>query len=257
MFTCELVPGGFAKEISAAQAAKVVARIVAEDTVRSAADTARVELATELLEQLHGIDEQRRAVKRRLGQIVTASRTGLTQIYGVGPVIAATTLGDVGDVRRFPSRDHFAAYNGTAPIEASSGNRIIHRLSRRGNRQLNHAIHMAAVTQIGHDNNPGYVYYHRKITEGMPPKSALRALKRRISDTLYQQMISDARTAALQRSRDPGGQSGNDSASSVTGSHPDTPALRTSHSRASTDPTSAARTRTRRPTRARRSKPDS
>ena len=87
-------------------------------------------------------------MKRRLTQAVAASKTTVTEIHGVDPVIAAAILGYAGDIRRFASRDHFAAYNGTAPIEASSGNRNVHRLSRRGNRQLNHAIHMAAVVQI-------------------------------------------------------------------------------------------------------------
>ena len=68
--------------------------------------------------------------------------------------------------RRFPTRDRFAAYNGTAPIEVSSGGRKIFRLSRRGNRTLNHAIHIAAVTQIRHRHSEGRAYYDRKIAEG-------------------------------------------------------------------------------------------
>jgi transposase len=70
-------------------------------------------------------------------------------------VIAAAVIGDVRTVSRFPSRDHFAAYNGTTPIEVSSGGRKVYRLSRRGNRQLNHATHMAAVTQIRHRHSEG------------------------------------------------------------------------------------------------------
>jgi transposase len=115
-------------------------------------------------------------------------------------------LGDVGSISHFPTRDHFAAYNGTAPIEASSGNRTIHRLSRRGNRHLNHAIHMAAVSQISHHGTAGRTYYQRKIDEGMASKSALRALKRKISDALYARMIADARRAA--RRLDEGGPGG-------------------------------------------------
>jgi hypothetical protein len=165
--------------------------------------------------------------------MIAESGTSLTEVYGVGPVVAATVLGYVGDIRRFASRDHFAAYNGTAPIEASSGNRIVHRLSRRGNRQLNHAIHLAAVTQIRNPDTTGRAYYDRKIAEGMPPKSALRALKRKVSDALYARMTSDAtRSDQARQANDPGGQTGNDSASSAAGSHPDAPALRASHSRA-------------------------
>ena len=225
---CELVPGGFAKEISAGQAAVVLAGL----SPRGATDTARVQFAQVLLADLRRIDEQRRDTRRRVATMVTASKTRLTDIYGVGPIIAATVLGFVGDISRFPSRDHFAAYNGTAPIEVSSGNRRIHRLSQRGNRQLNHAIHMAAVTQIRYPGTVGRNYYDRKLVEGMAHKSALRALKRRISDALYAQLIADHRRTTRNNDRDPGGQSGNGSASSAAGLHPEQPALRTSHSRA-------------------------
>jgi transposase len=252
---CELVPGGFPRAISAAQAGKVLHEFAAHLDSRDAMAAARVALGQELLEDLRGIDEQRRAVKRRLAQIVAASETSLCEIYGVGPIVAATVLGDVDDIGRFPNRDHFAAYNGTAPIEASSGPRTIHRLSRRGNRRLNHVIHIAAVTQIRHPGTEGRGYYDRKIAAGMAPKSALRALKRRISDALYSHMIADARRANRLPGKDPGGQSGNDSASSATGSHPDTPALRNSHSRAATNPTSTGSTRTRRPRRDPRTRP--
>jgi transposase len=176
-------------------------------------------------------------VKRRLTRTVATSKTTLTEIYGVGPIIAATVLGYVADIHRFPTGDHFAAYNGTAPIEASSGNRHIHRLSRRGNRQLNHAVHMAAVTQICYHGTPGRIYYDRKVDAGMGRKAALRALKRKISDTIYARMINDARRRRDNTREDPGGQSRNDSASSAAGSHPETPALRRSHSRVATNPT--------------------
>jgi transposase len=103
---------------------------------------------------LRRVDEQRRAAKQRLAAIVATSGTTVSQVYGAGPVVTATVIGDVRAISRFPTRDHFAAYNSTAPIEAS-GNRTIHRLPRRGNRHLNHAIHMAAVSQISHDGTAG------------------------------------------------------------------------------------------------------
>jgi transposase len=58
---------------------------------------------------------------------------------GVGPVMAATVIGEVRDVTRFP------VCNGTAPIEVSFGNRKAYRLSRRGSRRVNHALHMATL----------------------------------------------------------------------------------------------------------------
>ena len=97
---------------------------------------------------------------------MAASGTSITDIYGVGPIVAGTVLGYVRDIGRFPNRDRFASYNGTAPIEVSSGDRTIYRLSRRGNRQLNHAIHMATVTQIRYPGTIGRTYYDRKVAEG-------------------------------------------------------------------------------------------
>ena len=93
-------------------------------------------------------------------------------------------------LRRTSAR--FARHNGTAPIEASSGPRKRHRLNPRGDRQLNHAIHMAAVTQVGHDT-PGRVYYLRKQAEGKTRKEATRSLKRHISDAVYQRLVADVR----------------------------------------------------------------
>jgi transposase len=90
----------------------------------------------------------------------------VTEIFGVGPIVAAAVIGEVGDVARFASSDRFAAYNGTAPIEVSSGPRKIYRLSLRGNRRLNHAIHIAAVTQIRYLHSDGHAYCDRKIAEG-------------------------------------------------------------------------------------------
>ena len=241
---CELVPGGFARRLSARQAIGVLDAL----TVHGAVAQARLELARDLVADLQRIDTQRREVKARIARAVAASGTSVTDIYGVGPVVAAAVLGYVRDIARFPSRDRFASYNGTAPIEVSSGNRKIYRLSRRGNRRLNHAIHMAAVTQIRNHGTAGRVYYDRKIAEGMGRKAALRALKRKISDTIYARLISDVRPGVAETRKDPGGHSGNDSASSAAGSHPETPALRTSHSRVATNPTTPVlpRARTRR-----------
>jgi hypothetical protein len=140
----------------------------------------------------------------------------MTEVFGVGPAVAAAVLGDVRDISRFASKDHFAAYNGTAPVEVSSGGRVIYRLSLRGNRRLNHAIHTAAVTQIRCRHTRGRACYDKKIAEGKTPKEALRALKRQVSDAIYQRMKADARRAGA----GPGGHPGNGSVASVAGSHP-------------------------------------
>ena len=226
----ELVPGGYTGEICASK----VARLLEAFEPAGAIAAARKELAEELLGDLRRLDIQLAELKERLAAVVAASGTTTTKIFGVGPVVAAITVGLTRDVRRFADKDHFAAYNGSAPIEVSSGPKKIYRLSMRGNRQLNHALHMAAVTQVRHRHSEGRAYYERKVAAGKTGKEALRALKRRISDALYTAMVADAR-----RERDeghssggPGGQTGNGSVACAAGSHPAKPALRPSHSRA-------------------------
>jgi transposase len=212
---CDLVPGGVSRPIYASCAARILQQITPPDAVAAA----RCELAAAFLEDLRRIDAQLRQTRTKLAAVVAASGTSLTELFGVGPVIAAVVIGDVRDVSRFGSRDHFAAYNGTAPIEVSSGPRKIYRLSRRGNRRLNHAIHMAAVTQIHHRHSQGRAYYDKKLAEGKTPKEALRSLKRQISNAIFACLQDDARRAAA-RAGGPGGQQGNDSAACAAGSHP-------------------------------------
>jgi transposase len=214
---CELVPGGVPDEITAAQAARILERV----TPSGAAGQARAGLAADLLADMRRLDEQMRESKKKLAAAVRASGTSLTDLFGVGPFVAATVIGDVAGVARFATKDRFAAYNGTAPVEVSSGNRKIYRLSLRGNRRVNHAIHMTAITQIRHAHSDGRAYYDKKIAEGKTHKEALRSLKRRISDAIYARLRADARHAARSANEGPGGQPGNDSDSSAAGSHPE------------------------------------
>ena len=208
---CELIPGGVPGEITAGQAERILASI----TPAGAVQAARWELAAELTEDLRGVDVRIRETRKKLTEAVRAAGTCLTGLFGVGPVIAAAVIGDVRTVSRFASRDRFASYDGTAPIEVSSGGRKVCRLSRRGNRRLNHAIHMAAVTQIRYRHTKGRAYYVKKLAEGKTSKEALRALKRQVSDAIYQHLKADARRAA-----GPGGHPGNGSVASAAGSHP-------------------------------------
>jgi hypothetical protein len=203
-------------EISAARAARILERV----TPVGAVARARCELAAGFLTGIRRPGAQLRDTSKKLAAAVRASGTSLTGIFGVGPVIAGTVIGDVRQVFRFPSRDHFAAGNGTAPAEVSSGGRKVCRLSLRGNRRLNHAIHMAAVTQIRHKHSQGRAYYERKLAEGKTHKEALRALKRRISDAIYAALVADARQTSSAGTKGPGGQPGNRSVSRAAGSHP-------------------------------------
>jgi transposase len=188
-FVRELIPGGIRKEVVVSQAETILAAV--EPT--GAAQQQRLELAHELLDEIRTLDTRLKASRTRITNAVVASATTVTDLYGVGPIIAAIAIGYSGDVRRFPTAGHFASYNGTAPIELSSAGRTVHRLSRRGNRTLNHAIHMIAVTQIRNPDSEGRHYYDAKVAAGKTKREAMRALKRRISDRVYRHLVTDAR----------------------------------------------------------------
>ena len=154
--------------------------------------------------------------------MVLARGSRLMNLPGVGPVVAARILADVGDVARFADRNRFASWTGTAPLDASSGEQVRHRLSRAGNRKINHMLHIAAATQVRLDT-PGRAYYRRKLAAGKTKAEAMRCLKRRISDALYRQLIADARAAAQATiEAGPGGHRGASHESSAAGSHPHT-----------------------------------
>ena len=182
----QLRPGGMARRLSAKQASRMLGGIRTLDAVGNQRRlTARTHLG-----DIRRLDREIKANRTLIRQAVVASKTTVTDVYGVGPIVAALLIGYTGDIGRFASANHYAAYNGTAPIEVSSGGKKRHRLSMRGNRVLNHAIHMAAVTQIRHDT-PGRVYYDKKQAEGKTKKEALRSLKRRISDVVYRKLVAD------------------------------------------------------------------
>ena len=184
---CELVAGGLSTNLSATRAAAELRRIRPTDAV----GIERRRLAVELLDEVRRTRPRpRRAQEPASPPRSTASSTTVTDVFGVGPIMAAYLIGYSGDVRRFPTAGHYARYNATAPIEASSGPNVRHRLNPSGNRQLNHAIHIAAVTQIRHDT-PGRAYYLRKQAEGKTTQRSDARLKRRISDAVYRQLRAD------------------------------------------------------------------
>jgi transposase len=155
-----------------------------------AAGVTRHQIATDLIGDVRGLDRRIAAVEARIKMAVAQSKTTVVELFGVGPVLAAKLVGEVGDIGRFPSKHHFAAHTGTAPLEASSGHAVRHRLSRAGDRKLNHALYMMAMVQIRHPTS-GQAYYRRKRAEGKSPKEALRCLKRRLSDAVYRCLLAD------------------------------------------------------------------
>ena len=209
----ELIPGGAKKDLSAAQAKALLATV----RPRDAAGKARRRVAAELTADLERIYARKKAADKELRELIEATGTSLLMLNGVGPSGAARLLIDVGDITRFPSKGHFASWNGTAPLDASSGDQVRHRLSRAGNRQINRTLHIMATVQL---RNPteGRAYYDRKKAAGKTSMESMRCLKRRLSDVVYRHMVNDA---ALMMTG-PAGHPGATPECSATGSHPHT-----------------------------------
>jgi transposase len=210
----ELLPGGAKKDLSAAQAKALLARVRPRDLVGKT----RRRLAAELVADLEQNYTRKKAADKELKALIAATGTGLLDLHGIGPSGAARLLVEVGDITRFPDRNHFASWTGTAPVDASSGDRVRHRLSRGGNRQINRVLHTMATVQLRNATD-GRAYYDRKKADGKSSNEAMRCLKRRLSDAVFRVMVDDI---AATKETDPGGQIGNDSDSSATGSQPST-----------------------------------
>jgi transposase len=211
----EILPGGAKKFLTRGQASYLLR--TAPPPVGIVAQT-RHQLARELIDELTTIDAKIRAADKHLRQLVTATGSSLDQLNGIGPSGAARLIGDIGDIARFRTAAHFASWNGTAPIEASSGDQKRHRLSRLGNRRINRVLHIMAVVQLRHDT-PGRAYYRRRLAEGKTTMEALRALKRHLSDVVYKRIVADTKRAQTSATG-PGGQSGATLQSSADGPIP-------------------------------------
>ena len=212
----ELIPGGAKKNLSAAQAKALLATVRPRDAVGKA----RRRVASELVADLERVYARKKAADKELKELLTATGTTLMDLHGVGPSGAARLLVEVADITRFPNRDHFASWNGTASIDASSGDNVRHRLSRAGNRQINRTLHIMATVQLRNDTE-GRAYFDRRKSDGKTSMEAMRALKRRLSNIVYKTMLDDAvRASAASEATGPGGQRGSDSDSSATGPQP-------------------------------------
>jgi len=184
-----LQPGGMSGELSSHNASRLLRRIRPKTMI----ETERKRIAHQHLAEVRRLEKERKTSRGHLDVAVAASGSGLTDIYGVSPFVAGLLIGCTGDITRFTTRHNYAAYNGTAPIEASSGGKKWHRLNPRGNRMLNHALHVIAICQLRQPDTPGRVFYERKLGDGKTKKEAIRALKRRLSDVVYRQLVEDNR----------------------------------------------------------------
>lgn len=154
-------------------------------------DRLRARLARQRVTRLFALCRQIEAVTTEISQAVSGLHDDLVAIPGVADLSAAEILAEVGDVGRFRTKAQFAMSNGTAPVPASSGRTHRYRLNRGGNRQLNRILHFVALTQISRDS-AGKAYYLRKQSEGRSRKDALRCLKRKISDRVFQALRRQA-----------------------------------------------------------------
>lgn len=184
----DLVAGGAPTDLSAVKAADIVKRL----RPVTATDCCRRDLTRDLITDLRRLDRAIKDNESHMRDAVDASQTTLTELPGIGTVLAAKVLGHVANIDRFPTEHHFASYTGSAPLEASSGNTVRHRLNTGGNRALNSVLHVIATCQI-RDPGIGQDYYRRKISEGKTPAEARRALKRRLSNAVYRTLKRDQR----------------------------------------------------------------
>ncbi|HEV8649252.1 MAG TPA: IS110 family transposase [Actinomycetes bacterium] len=182
----DLAPAGAARTLTADGAAVLLDQVCPT----GAPAVTRWQLASDLIADVRDLDRRIATVEECIQTAVKHSKTSLVELFGVGPVLAAKLLGEVGDIGRFPSKHHFAAHTGTAPLAASSGQVVRHRLSRAGDRKLSHALYLMAIVQIRHPT-AGQAYYRRKRAEGKSAKEALRCLKRRLSDAVYRCLLAD------------------------------------------------------------------
>jgi transposase len=210
----QLVPGGAPTRLTADTAAQLLPTVRPQTAMLA---TLRA-LASDLIAEIRRLDRRIAATATEITSAVQASGSTLTQLHGIGNLLAGKILARVGDISRFPSAAAFASFTGTAPIEVSSGDVVRHRLSRSGDRQLNCCLHIMAITQIRHDT-PARAYYQRKRAAGKSHREALRCLKRQLSDAVYRRLMRDAHP---HDETGPGGHQGATLQSSAAGSTPTT-----------------------------------
>ncbi len=210
----DLLPGGADTDLTAAAASRVLS------SVRPAGpgEAARKHLARDLVAEIRDAEQRIKTVTKQIAITVEATGTRLSDVDGVGPIIAGRLLGRTRRASRFPTAAAFANYAGVAPVEVASADRSRHRLPRGGDRQLNLALHIIALTQVRMRGSAGRAYYDAKTAAGKTHNEAMRCLKRRLADHLWRLMIQDER----RKTTGPGGHPGATTNSSAAGSTPTT-----------------------------------
>jgi transposase len=149
----------------------------------------RADLIRDRIADIRRLEAKITAVEKLIATKLEASDSTLTELVGIGPVLAAKILGEVGDPARLRSKAAFAMWTGTAPLEASSGVTKRHRLNRGGNRQLNYALYMMALARLRTPETQ--IYMARQQQEGKSKKEAMRNLKRHLANVVYRRLVAD------------------------------------------------------------------
>jgi len=183
----DLIPGGAPVALTAAVASTLLRSVRPAGLVEGT----RKDLARDMVRELRLIDTNLAAIEQRMSDALDQSGSRLRTVDGVGPVLAVRLIGRTGPAARFASSDKFATYAGVAPIEVASGDKQRHRLSRGGDRQLNAAIHLVALTQVRMTRSRGRAYFDKKVAEGKTRNEAMRCLKRRLASHIWRLMIAD------------------------------------------------------------------
>jgi transposase len=197
----DLLPGGATTNLTASEASRLLSIVRPAGPV----EQVRKQLCRDLVSEIKDTDARLKELTARIAAAVAESRSSLVDIDGIGPVIAGRFLGRVGRASRFPTAAAFANYAGVAPVEVASADRSRHRLPRGGDRQLNLALHIVALTQMRMPGSVGRAYYDQKIAAGKTHNEAMRCLKRRLADRVWRVMIADERRS---RAAGPRGQTG-------------------------------------------------
>jgi transposase len=207
------VPGGAPTDLTVPAASRLLATVRPIGPV----EAVRKQLARDLVAEIRDADRRLKTLTAQITDAVASAGSRLPQVDGIGPVVAARLLGRTRRAGRFPTAAAFASYAGVAPIEVASGDRARHRLPRGGDRQLNLALHIAALTQVRMRGSTGRAYYEKKIAASKTHNEAMRCLKRRLADHVWRIMLADERRAA---GAGPGGHSGATLTSSAAGPSP-------------------------------------
>jgi transposase len=163
--------------------------------------TARVRITREQVKRIAVLTRVAEALKRELRDLIRAHHPELLAETGCGPLCAAILVGQTAGAERFKTDAQFARAAGVAPIPVSSGRHDRHRLDRGGNRQLNRALHVIAITRGRIDPETG-PYLARKEAEGKS-REAVRCLKR-LARHYHRVLVGDYDDVAAIRSLNSG-----------------------------------------------------